>query len=131
MKFKEFFYKLTEMPHSNKTDYDYDIEYFNPIKGDKFEELKDYILKLTSGDNNTISSPINKYDFISTPENAKLAKEDFLNDELRIIPKFLMDWYGDKISPIIIIGNIPITNRSKHEINAYKTWIHRLANKNI
>jgi hypothetical protein len=127
--FKEYFNRLTEMPHKsiNGKPFDYEIEYFSPKdendKIQKFNELKEYIGKLTIGDERIVYGPFNdsKEGFWSDEKSSKIAENTLKTD--RWILYNLLNWFGDLISPDISPQKLPITKRSEPEIDSYKKWI--------
>lgn len=130
--FYNFYYnKLTEMPHSNRTHFDYEIENFSPKehnKREKFEELVKYIIDLTAKDGRTVYSKLHDYKFVSDGKYGSLAHNDFLKDNILIYN--ILNWFGDYISPNIRSGKIPLTKRTKKEIEDYQRWINELVGEN-
>lgn len=128
--FNEYFNQLTEMPHKNVNGkpFDYEIEYFSPKdendKLQKFNELKEYIGKLTIGDGRIVYGPFNdsKEGFWTDENSSKVAETTLKND--RWIQFNLLNWFGNLISKDINPQKMSIPKRDKQEIHSYINWIN-------
>lgn len=134
--FKEFYSTLTEMPHSNRVNYDYELEFFNPKNNDKrekFQEFENYFKKLINFDfensDDIISPSGRETSFVPTDFDKNKIIKDFLIDERNIM--MLISYFGSLISPNIRDKKMPFENRSKNEINAYRNWINNLAKNKV
>lgn len=123
--FKEYYY-LTEMPHSNRINYDYELEFFKPTdenRVQKFEEFKQYIKKLMSGE--LVTSPSGRYTFIATDDQLiNNMRNDFLRNDVLIL--MVMNYFGRLISDKIDPKPKPNDKRTHEEMNEYYNFIKGL-----